>query len=120
MSPGQENAGLLHQLPVRRLETVVGVLAVEHAGYVVDGHAVHISLGGGVQLGMETVRNLIYPDDRNVHGKISVEVMLHIQKLHIGSRLEIGDLRIGMYANLGTASAVQFGIGFSGHLSDDF
>ena len=99
---------------------MVGVFAVEHAGYVVDGHTVHIGLGGGVQLGMETVRNLIYPDDRNVHGKISVKVMLHIQKLHIGAGLEIGDLCIGMYADFRPASAVQFDIGFSGHLPDDF
>lgn len=50
MGSHQKHGSLTHHLLVRNLKTVVGILPVEHAGDIVYGHAVHISLGNSVQL----------------------------------------------------------------------
>ena len=68
MLPKEQKRCLLHQLFVRDLEAVEGVFPVKDAGNVVDGHAVNIGLGSGVELCVKALRHFLHPGDGNIHG----------------------------------------------------
>lgn len=48
MLSDQKHGSLLHHPLIGYLKTVVGVLPVKYAWNVIDGHAINVSLGGGI------------------------------------------------------------------------
>ena len=114
--PDQEKSGLLHQVLVRDVVAVEGIFPVKDTGHVINGHAVKIGFGRSVHLGMEPLRHFLHFRDGNIHREIPVEIMLDLRQGHVTFGLEIGNLRIGVYAGLCAASAVQFDQVFPGHL----
>ena len=118
MFSNKKGCRLFHCSHIQLIETVPGILSVKNTGNIANGNTIEIFLSFGIVPAVETFRHIVHTIDRNIPGKISIQIILHLPAFHIAVGMEIRHLLISMDAGICSSCSDQFYL-FSCHLAEN-
>ena len=105
MSAKQIRRCLFHPFHIRTLKAIVMVLPFKHRRHLACRYLIFIDKLLCQIRRMKTVGHLACLQHRNVHRKITVQILLDFSDRHCRGSMKIGNLRISMRSRLGTRRA---------------